>query len=268
MRAALAALTLASILTLPLSAIAQTASPPTERELSTDRPDKTESPYTVPKGRIQIEMDFANYTRDRSDDVHVETIGAVPFNLKLGIDDATDLQLVVAPYIHQTATDLRNGARTTADGFGDVTIRLKRNLWGDDGGTTAFALMPYVTLPTSRAWLGTGKVEFGLIAPLAIGLSDGIDLGLMTEVDVVGADDGRGRDVSFVNSATLGFSLTSRLGLYTELFTERGNQWIVTGDIGVTYAIGNNTQIDAGVNLGLNKAAEDAALFLGLSRRF
>lgn len=264
MRAAIAALAIV----LPLPTVAQTASVPAERELSTDRPDKTESPYTVPKGQIQIEMDLANYTRDRSDDVRVETMGAVPFNLKLGIDDATDLQLVVAPYIHQTATDRRSGARTTTEGFGDVTIRLKRNLWGDDGGKTAFALMPYVTLPTGRAGLGTSKVEFGLIAPLAIGLSDGIDLGLMTEVDVVEADDGRGRDVSFVNSATVGFSLTSQLGLYTELFTERGNQWIVTGDIGVTYAIGKNTQLDVGVNLGLNKAADNAAAFVGLSRRF
>lgn len=260
MRAAIAALALA----LPLPAIAQTA--PAERELSTDRPDKTESPYTVPNGRIQIELDLANYTRDRSDDARVETIGAVPFNLKLGIDDATDLQLVIAPYIHRTATD-QSGTRTTTEGFGDLTIRLKRNLWGDDGGKTAFALMPYVTLPTSRAGLGTGKIEFGLIAPLAIELSDTIDLGLMTEIDVV--EDGRnGRNASFVNSATLGFSLTERLGLYTELFTERGDQWIVTGDLGITYAIGKDTRIDAGINLGLNEAADDAAVFVGLSRRF
>lgn len=266
MRAAIVALAMV----LPLPATAQTS--PVARELSTDRPDKTESPYTVPNGRIQIEMDFANYIRDHGDDVRVETIGAVPFNLKLGIDDGTDLQLVIAPYIHRTATDSRSGARTTTEGFGDVTVRLKRNLWGDNGGTTAFALMPYVTLPTSRAGLGTGKVDFGLIAPLAIKLSNAIDLGLMTEIDAAEDSGGRGRNVSFVNSATLGFSLTERLGLYTELFTEMltgwGERWIVTGDLGVTYAIGTDTQVDAGVNLGLNDAADDAAIFVGLSRRF
>ena len=37
------------------------------RELSPDRPDKTESPYTVDAGHFQIEMDFANYTFDSTD---------------------------------------------------------------------------------------------------------------------------------------------------------------------------------------------------------
>src|SRR5437868_5206562 len=32
------------------------------RELSADRPDKTDSPYTVDAGHYQIEMDFANWT--------------------------------------------------------------------------------------------------------------------------------------------------------------------------------------------------------------
>ena len=259
MRAALAALALL----LPLPAAAQE-----QRELSTDRPDKTESPFTVPSGRFQIELDLANFTRDDGGDARVETIGLAPFNLKFGLGAATDLQLVVAPYIHQAATDLRSGARRATEGVGDVTIRLKRNVWGDDGGKTAFALMPYITLPTSAAGLGAGTAEFGVIAPLAVELSDAVDLGLMTEIDVVGDDDGRGRRVAFVNSATLGFALTDRLGLYTELFTERGRDWIVTGDVGVTYAASSDLQFDAGVNLGLTRAADDVAVFVGVSRRF
>ena len=264
MRAVIAA----ALAALPLPAVAQDMPSPAEREMSTDRPDKTESPYSVPKGRVQIEMDFANYTRDRSADGRVETIGVAPFNLKLGLGDDTDIQVVAAPYTHRTVTDPRDGTRMATEGLGDVTIRLKQNFWGNDGGKTAFALMPYVTLPTSHKGLGTDTVEFGLIAPLAIGLSDTIDLGLMTEVDVVGKDDGRGRRVNFVNSATLGFSLAKRVGMYTELFTERGDQWVVTGDIGFTYAVAENTQLDTGVNLGLNRAADDVGVFVGLSRRF
>lgn len=262
------ALIAAALAVLPLPAFAQDLPSPADREMSTDRPDKTESPYSVPKGRVQIEMDFANYTRDRSADGRVETIGVAPFNVKLGLGDDTDLQFVAAPYIHRTATDPRDGTRTSTEGIGDVTIRLKQNFWGNDGGKTAFALMPYVTLPTSHKGLGADMVEFGLIAPLAIGLSDTIDLGVMTEVDVVGKDDGRGRRVNVVNSATLGFALAKRVGMYTELFTERGDQWVVTGDIGVTYKVTDDMQVDAGVNLGLNSAADDVGVFAGLSRRF
>jgi Putative MetA-pathway of phenol degradation len=256
--------TLAALLLvlLPLPALAQ------DREMVTDRPDKTESPYTVPEGRVQIELDLANYTRDDSDGFRLETIGVTPFNLKLGVAQNTDLQLIVAPYIHQTATDLQTDARAKTDGFGDITLRLKQNLWGNDDGKTAFGLMPYVTLPTSSNGVGTGKVEFGLIAPLAITLSDSVDLGVMTEIDVVEDDDARGHRVNFVNSATLGFSLTDKLGLYTEIFTEKGADWAVTGDAGVTYKLTDELQIDTGINLGLTDAADDVAVFVGLSRRF
>ena len=34
------------------------------RETNTDRPDKTEGPYTVDAGHVQIEMDLANYSYD------------------------------------------------------------------------------------------------------------------------------------------------------------------------------------------------------------
>jgi hypothetical protein len=244
------------------------ARPSDRRELSTDRPDKTESPYTVDAGRFQIEMDVATYTRDRSDGVRTETVSVAPINFKLGLDRATDLQMIVEPYLRRTTTDRRLGRRETADGFGDVTVRVKRNLWGDDGGRTAFALMPFVKLPTNAGDLGNGKVEFGVIAPLAIALSERIGLGLMTELDVVEDDDARGYRASFINSATLGFALTDRLGMYTELFTERGDDWIVTGDVGVTYALSDYTQIDAGANLGVTRRADDLAVFVGVSRRF
>jgi hypothetical protein len=35
------------------------------REMSTDRPDTTESPYSVDAGHFQLEMSFLNYTHDR-----------------------------------------------------------------------------------------------------------------------------------------------------------------------------------------------------------
>jgi hypothetical protein len=37
------------------------------RELSTDRPDKTERPFTVDAGHFQLEMDLFSYACDRHD---------------------------------------------------------------------------------------------------------------------------------------------------------------------------------------------------------
>jgi hypothetical protein len=246
------------------------------RELSTDRPDKTESPYTVDAGRVQIELDFATVTRDTDrsggGNFRAETLGVAPVNFKLGLTNNTDVQLLVDPYIRQTVRDRAAGTRERISGFGDVTVRLKHNLWGNDGGATALALMPFVKLPTARRGLGNGAAEFGLIVPFAIEVADGIGIGLMTEVDLLEESDGEGYSPTFINSATMSFDITDRLGAYTELFTERsterGARWVATADLGLTYALTKDFQLDGGLNLGITKAADDLQLFVGVSRRF
>src|SRR5687768_7839887 len=59
------------------------------REMSTDRPDKTESPYTVDAGHFQIEMDLFSYSYDRYNsarrDVRAESLSIAPMNLKAGL---------------------------------------------------------------------------------------------------------------------------------------------------------------------------------------
>lgn len=244
------------------------------REMSTDRPDKTESPYTVDAGRFQLEMDFVTYTADTDDDANLrmETINIAPVNLKLGLTSSTDLQVVIDSYVRHKVTDRTTNTQDRTDGFGDVTVRLKHNLWGNDGGATALALMPFVKLPTNSNGLGNDAVEFGIIVPLAIGISDHIGIGLMTEVDFLEEADGEGLSPTFVNTAVLGVDLSDRVGIYTELFTEKSieddTDWVVTFDAGLTYAVSDDVQLDAGVNLGVTDAADDVNVFVGLSRRF
>ena len=252
------------LLLLASAAGAQVPERPPSRELTTDRPDKTEAPQTVDRGHFQVELDAVTFVRDRADGALTETVSVAPFNLKYGIGRDTDVQIVVAPYQRQTV--MERGGRTVIAGFGDVTVRVKHNLWGNDGGTTALAVMPFVTVPTARDGLGADGVEGGLIVPLSVKLSDHVDLGLMTEI--YGVRDGARYRAAIINSATIGFALTDRLGLYTELYTEHDRAWIITGDAGVTLAVGDNAQLDAGVNLGLTRAADDVGLFLGFSRRF
>src|SRR5881396_2721309 len=60
--------------------------PPREwmREMSTDRPDKTESAFTVDAGHFQVEADILSYTYDRYNpsfsDARAETVSIAPMN--------------------------------------------------------------------------------------------------------------------------------------------------------------------------------------------
>ena len=117
------------------------------RELSTDRPDKTESPYTVDAGRFQIEMDLANYSHDRDmsggADIRIDAWAIAPVNFKVGLSHRVDLQTVVETYNSIVTRDRITGARTRQSGFGDVTSRLKVNL-----GETTEAQRPLPSCPS------------------------------------------------------------------------------------------------------------------------
>ena len=59
------------------------------REMSPDRPDKTDCPFTVDAGHFQLEMDFANFTYDAPNSEHgnvkSEDYQIAPMNLKVGV---------------------------------------------------------------------------------------------------------------------------------------------------------------------------------------
>lgn len=246
------------------------------RELSTDRPDKTESPFTVDAGHVQIETDLAAFTYDRHNveraDRRVEAWSFAATNVKLGLCSRADLQIVIEPYATVRTSDRASGATTRQSGFGDLTVRTKINLWGNDGGTTACAVMPFVKLPTNQDGLGNRAVEGGIIVPLAVKLPRGWDLGLMTEVDFLENSTGRGHHAEWVNTITLGHALTKRLGAYVEFFSavtaEPHQPWVGTFDVGFTFALTDDIQLDCGANFGLTRSADDVAPFVGITWRF
>ena len=237
------------------------------RELSTDRPDQTESPYTVDAGHFQLEMDLLNWTRDDEDGTRTDSLNFAPFNLKLGLAQHTDLQVIFESWSSQRERGVR-GAESS--GIGDVTLRLKQNLWGNDGGSTALAIMPYITLPTRASDLGRDESEGGVIVPFGWNLPAGYYLGLMTQWDWMPGEDGGTRHAWF-NTATFGFDVSERLGAYVELtatvFDDR-SPWQATEDGGMTFALTPNIQLDVGCNIGLTDSAPDVQPFLGLTYRY
>jgi hypothetical protein len=50
--------------------------------------------------------------------------------------------------------------------------------------------------------------------------------------------------------------------------TEDGAEWVGTVDIGFTYGLSANVQLDAGVNIGVTDSADDWNPFLGISFRY
>lgn len=236
---------------------------PVLRELHTDRPDKTESPYTVDRGHVQIESDLITWTRDRVGSTTTQSWALMPINIKLGVHSRVDVQFISEPF---TGERVRGEQSETSRGFGTITARLKFNVWGNDGGRTAFGLMPFVTMSPSAP----GRpVEGGLIIPLAIDVGGGWGVGTMLEADVVAIEGTKKHRGVLASSITAARDLTDRLGFYVEFFNEvSGSPWVATADGGFTFGVTPGIQLDAGMNVGLTRAAEGVNPFLGFSIRF
>src|SRR4030095_3472946 len=104
-------------------------------------------------------------------------------SLNIGLLNNVDLQLVLQTYSHVRVKDRNSGTVRVMQGFGDIIPRLKVNLWGNDGGPTALAVMPFVKLPTNQDDLGNNSVEGGVIFPWVVALPRGWSMGSINEVD-------------------------------------------------------------------------------------
>ncbi len=245
------------ISTLHAAAICALAAP--LRELSTDRPDTTESPHTVDAGHVQWEMELAAWERNGSQ----RTLALGELNLKYGLSQATDLQVVLPLFTHE---------RGGSEGFGDMEIRVKQNLWGNDDGPTSLAIMPFIKLPTASEALGNGQVEGGLILPYGFAAPGDWECVTMLEVDAHANEFRHGYHATYVTSLTTFHDLTPQTGLFMELVSvlsaERGSPWQAYFNTGLVCALTPQWQLDGGLRLGLTAAAADCTPFLGLSAKF
>ncbi len=253
----------------PVDKSSYTIASPTPRELmrdmSTDRPDATESPYTVDAGHVQVEMSLAQFSREL-DGGRVDTWELAPINFKVGVLNSLDVQLLFTPYIQQE-TDLD----PDASGIGDLTLRTKFNVIGNDSGPFAAAVMPFVKIPTGGDQVSNGRVEGGLIVPVAFELPNKFSLGLMLELDAV-RNDTDGYDAELVHTATLSRELWGDLSGYVEYIgvtpLRSGRDYAASFSSGLAYAVTSDIQLDVGGVVGLTPAAEDLVLFAGISLRY
>lgn len=229
------------------------------RPLSTDRPDATESPYTVDRGHYQFEIELGALTRDGGKSSY--SLGEV--NMKYGVDDYTDVQFVLPLYNH-----LAGGA----EGFGDVQIRVKRNIWGNDSEDTALAVMPFIQIPTGADGVSSEEVEGGIIVPFGFSAAGGWSYGVQGELDVVADENGSGHHFAFLTSATAAHALTDKIGAFFELVaiysegTEATSEYYF--NTGLTWGVTETLQFDGGVRIGLSNDAEDFTPFFGVSAKF
>lgn len=233
-------------------------------------------PYTVDAGHLQIEAVALLYAHEHNTangaDVTTSLLSYGSTTLRLGLLNDLDLGLTVPPHIQVRTRDRATGTTTTQSGVGDLTVRAKLNLWGNDGGSTAFGLVSFVKLPTNQDNLGNNHVEGGIGLPLSAELPWGWWLGVTPEFHCFHDAGGHDYHLNFFSTVFLWHPIHGNLSGYVEsanwVSTESGSPWISTLDVGVTYVCSRHVQLDLGAYIGVTRAANDISPFLGISYRF
>jgi hypothetical protein len=271
------------------------------RDFSTDRPGKSHSSTTVDVGRFQIESDFVNYTNDPrgQGDVATRSITYGGPIFKLGVTNNVDVEVglsfftdlrqsggngtpaagVGGPSNAPTAVQSNAGSGASnvrARGFGDTFIGLKYNVFGNDGGDTSFAVLPFIKIPTAAPGLGNNNVEFTINAPYTIALPQKFSLVFEPTAGVLrNATNSRyapnvGLIVNLSREVVVkGLTAAVEVAANTSLdnVTNVGVTQ-VSFDPSLQYLLTKNLQLDVGIYLGLNRATPRYNPYTGISYRF
>ena len=240
------------------------------RSFSTDRPTKSNVPYTVDAGHFQYETDLVNFTHQVSGSTHIDTLLVPNPTFKVGLTNNADLEVNV-PFAGVRTFD--SGPSSTLWGIGDTFVRSKINLWGNDGGDTAAAVIPYVKAPSAPIGIGYGAVEGGLIGPVAQSLPNSFTLLLVPEIDVLKNIADNGRHGNYVFDVNLSREVIKNVIAYVELWSDYNADPIqgvtlMSFDTAVAWVFLPDAQVDFGANFGITRATPAVQVYTGLSQRF
>jgi hypothetical protein len=240
------------------------------RTLNTDRPTKSNSPVTVDAGHFQIESDLFNYTHSNAGGVTTRLYTTLDPVLKLGVTDHIDLEVQFGGY-NWLQTAVPGAGTFRQSGAGDLTLRAKVNLFGNESGP-ALALIPYVKVPTAAQGIGNGHTEGGVIAPFTYPLPYDFTLLIEPEVDVLKNYADAGHHFNYTQLINISHPVGPKVTVYGELYSALGTDArtppVYTLDAAVAWTVSDTLQLDAGANIGLNRAAPNLQLYTGISKRF
>ncbi len=225
------------------------------------RPLSTDDAWTVVKGKFQLETGMDMTRQDNRDKEYSPSL-----TLTYGLFDRMDLG-IGAGYLLVRPEDGENES-----GFGDTALKVKYRLVDEREWLPALAIAGKLKLATAsnKKGLGSGEADFGL--------------------NVIAT---RNITKRLVLHANIGYTFIGEKSVNNEMNYALGSQWVLTdkwalvGEItgmnklngrkgddpltalfGTYYMLTENLILDAGVEVGMNRAAPDYRLTAGLTFLF
>jgi len=241
------------------------------RPFCPDRPGLGTPACTIDPGHVAVELGALDWTLEKDAATRTDTLVAGDLLVRFGLNDRLEAQIGWTAF--GRVRERGPAGRFSENGVGDVTVALRRNLANPDGSGFSIAAMPYATLPTGNGAIGAGDWSAGLLVPLSYDLPHGLQLGFTGRVEAAADEDRHGRHLAYGGVAGLSAELSDSLSATAELSATRdedpsGRSTELLAGLSAGWMATDDLQLDVGANIGLNEAAPDVQLYVGISRRF
>ena len=244
-----------------------------DEPLKTDRPDFVETSEVVGKGRVQLETSLL-VERERSSEERQRTY-SMPTMLRVGVSEALELRIESDGRIVQHTRDKASGERTTRAGYADSSLGVLWHVQDGEGKRPSVGVLLDATLPTGSNSLRGKGVRPSLRMVGEWELPGEMELGVMPGIAVEHEEENE-RNTPRHGYGLFGISLdkafSERLHGLVELSLPRiahvrhgGTQASV--DVGATYLLSKDCQLDTLFSRGLNHRTPYASWTVGLSFR-
>lgn len=236
-----------------------------EDEIVADRPDFTNSSSIVGKGRVVLETSVA-HERDSVNGVKA-TLSSTPTTLRVGLSENFEIRIDSNGALRFSESGTRiSGSADTGIGF-----KLKLADGDEKSGTPGIAFLARAELASgSQQFRGDGTRPSALLVA-DWDLPNEVSVGLMT--GAYREQGPSGKYTGYVFSATTSKGWTDKFRTFAEIAAQQitakkngGN--VVTFDVGATYIMTKDVQLDFAYYHGINKEAPDASVTVGVSVRF
>ena len=239
------------------------------RPMVPDRPGITESPYSVDAGHFQYEADVLRLLTRRDGTTYGHDWYINHALGKVGLSNRTDLQVGLDCYTATRSYDSADPSQNSVSrGLGDLNLRLKHTLVGDDNSRWALGLIGYVTLPTGGP-RGDGAVEYGAVLPVVFELTKAWGLGGQVATQVYWDRETASHFLQLTPTFTTDYQFSKLVQVFAELVgyhDVRQPDWQSSVNTGMQLDLSDNVQLDFGTHLPLTNSV-DREYFFGLSFR-
>ena len=200
-------------------------------QISTDRPNQTESSFVLPLGHVQIETGIS--VEDSQSNINTL--------FRIGIINGIEVRLNTNYLMNNNITVLKKSS------FTDFEVGAKFKIWGEGNDKTKIGVLTQLSIPSAPEVFSNN--EYGLLSRVLIShdLINDSQIGYN-----IGFNKYSNYDGEFIYTIEYARSHGS-FGVFFELFgNESSNNSSLNFDSGIIYLIDNDKQLDLSIGRGLN----------------